>query len=110
MSRGRTFFPNQEFCLPGYNTMEVNRIFGGIYRLQSSACYLLYAGFLLGLLFDPDDGNDMFLRNVGSLPMDYIKSQKIKFFITTAVRTSIPTFFPNVGTSQPNYTASHPII
>jgi hypothetical protein len=32
--------------------------------LQSaSACYLLHAGFLLGLFFDPEDGNDMFLQN-----------------------------------------------
>jgi hypothetical protein len=28
---------------------------------QSSACYLLQAGFLLGLFFDPEDGGDMFL-------------------------------------------------
>jgi hypothetical protein len=25
------------------------------------ACYLLNAGFLLGSLFDPEDGGDMFL-------------------------------------------------
>jgi hypothetical protein len=25
----------------------------------------LHVGFLLGLLFDPDDGSDMFLPNVG---------------------------------------------
>jgi hypothetical protein len=27
--------------------------------------YLLHAGFLLGLFFDPGDGGDMFRRNVG---------------------------------------------
>jgi hypothetical protein len=29
-----------------------------------SACYLLFASFLLGLFFDPEDGGDIFLRNV----------------------------------------------
>jgi hypothetical protein len=29
------------------------------------------AGFLLGLSFDPEDGGDMFLRNVGWLSRDY---------------------------------------
>jgi hypothetical protein len=29
--------------------------------LQSSACYLLHAGFFLGLFIDPEDGDDMFL-------------------------------------------------
>jgi hypothetical protein len=28
--------------------------------LKSSACYLLYADFLLGLFFNPKDGSDMF--------------------------------------------------
>jgi hypothetical protein len=29
------------------------------------------AGFLLGLFFDPEDGGDMFLRNVDSFSTDY---------------------------------------
>jgi hypothetical protein len=28
-----------------------------------SACYLLCAGFSLGVFFDPEDGGDMFFRN-----------------------------------------------
>jgi hypothetical protein len=31
------------------------------------ACYMLHAGFLLGLFFDLEDRGDMFLRNVGCL-------------------------------------------
>jgi hypothetical protein len=33
-------------------------------RQAELGCYLLHAGFLLGLFFDPEDGGDMFLRNV----------------------------------------------
>jgi hypothetical protein len=31
----------------------------------------LHAGFLLGLFFDPEDGDDMFLRNFRRLSADY---------------------------------------
>jgi hypothetical protein len=30
-----------------------------------------HAGFLLGLVFDPEDGGDMLMRNVGCLSTDY---------------------------------------
>jgi hypothetical protein len=31
---------------------------------KSGACYLLHSDFLLNLLFDPEDGNNIFLRTV----------------------------------------------
>jgi hypothetical protein len=33
--------------------------------MKPIACYLLHFDFLLGLFFDPENGGDMFLRNVG---------------------------------------------
>jgi hypothetical protein len=36
---------------------------------QNFAHYLLHAGCLPGLFFEPEDGGDMFLRNVGWLSM-----------------------------------------
>jgi hypothetical protein len=30
----------------------------------SSACYLLHADFMLGMFFDPEDGGDVFFRDV----------------------------------------------
>jgi hypothetical protein len=42
------------------------------FREQGSfACCVLHAGFLLGLLFNPEDGGDMFLPDVGWLSTDY---------------------------------------
>jgi hypothetical protein len=38
---------------------------------QSSICCPLHIGFLLTLLFEPEDGGDMLLRNVGWLSTDY---------------------------------------
>jgi hypothetical protein len=35
------------------------------------ASYVLHAGFLLGLFFDPDKGGEVFLRNFGPLSTDY---------------------------------------
>jgi hypothetical protein len=40
---------------------------------ESSACYLLHAIFLRGLVFDPEDGGDMFLRNFGYILKDYME-------------------------------------
>jgi hypothetical protein len=47
--------------------LKVNRRFGGTYRLhlQALLATCFYTGFLLGLYFDPEDGGDMFVRNVG---------------------------------------------
>jgi hypothetical protein len=36
-----------------------------------SVGYLLQAGFLLGLSFNPENGSGMFLRSVDSLSTDY---------------------------------------
>jgi hypothetical protein len=39
-------------------------------HLAYCACYLLHVAFILGLSFDPEDGGDMFLRNIGWLSTD----------------------------------------
>jgi hypothetical protein len=50
---------NPIFCdITPCSPLKFNRRFGG------SACYLIHAGFLLGLFFDPENGSDIFLRNV----------------------------------------------
>jgi hypothetical protein len=49
---------------------ENNRRFGGIYRLHFLRCAgsLIFARFLHGLLFDHEDGDDVFLQNAGLFP------------------------------------------
>jgi hypothetical protein len=39
---------------------------------SKTVCCRYQPGFLLGLLFNPEGGGDMFLRNVGSLSADYM--------------------------------------
>jgi hypothetical protein len=49
---------------------------------------MLHAGFLFSLVFDLEDGGDMFLRKCSGL--HGVISQKIEPFVSTAVRTSHP--------------------
>jgi hypothetical protein len=53
----------EEFCLLciPLNIIDVSEL----------SLYLLYASFMLVFFFDPEDGDDMFLRNVGWLSTDY---------------------------------------
>jgi hypothetical protein len=61
--------------IPPCSPFTVNRSFGGGYRLhfqcQSQLATCFHAGFLLSLLFEPEDHGDMFLRNVGWLSAEY---------------------------------------
>jgi hypothetical protein len=62
-------------------------------RRKSSAGYLHHAAFLLGLFFNPQEEDSMFLRN----PLFYnglygVISRKLDLFIITAVRTPNLTF------------------
>jgi hypothetical protein len=50
---------------------------------------MLHPGFLLGLFFDPEEGSDIFLRNVGRLSTDYTALYPVtEIFLTTALRNS----------------------
>jgi hypothetical protein len=58
--------------------LKVNRRFGGKYLLNNQARRLNQArnqdaaSTWLGFFFDPEDGSDMIIRNVGSLSTDYM--------------------------------------
>jgi hypothetical protein len=65
--------------------------------------YLLHAGFLLVLFFNPKEGGNMLLLNVGWLSTDNTAflSQEAELFITTAVNTSKIFIITAVNTSNP---------
>jgi hypothetical protein len=44
---------------------NIGVLWAGLSLLPASAC------FLLDLFFDPEDGGEMFLQNIGWLSMDY---------------------------------------
>jgi hypothetical protein len=76
--------------------VKVNRSLSGTRRLHlqsSSTLCLFHAGLLLGLLFNAEDGGDMFLRNIGWLSTNYngIISQKTELFTIITLGTTNPT-------------------
>jgi hypothetical protein len=54
---------------------------------KSSACYLLYAGFLLGSLFDPEDMYVPPKRRLNFTGLDDVISQNIGLSMITAAIT-----------------------
>jgi hypothetical protein len=43
--------------------MNISALSSGFKNNPFATCF--HAGFLLGVFFDPEDGSDMFLRNIG---------------------------------------------
>jgi hypothetical protein len=60
--------------------------------------------FLVRLIFDPDNGGDMLLRNIGSHTGYTAIYHMNATFITTAVTTSNPTTITTVGGTRPTGT------
>jgi hypothetical protein len=73
---GRVEFEILTVVTEEYSLMKVQRdITASIFKSQSGlACQLLFACYLLGLLFDPEDGGSVFLQNVSELIPDYTVS------------------------------------
>jgi hypothetical protein len=73
-------------CIPA----EVPWCFRGMYCLhlhgQSKASCLLLDGCLLELLFAPEDGGSMFLRNISKLLLDYTASHTERYYSSVFIK------------------------
>jgi hypothetical protein len=63
--------PTSCLAVPPPPCFYINPIFLEAY---CTAYYMLHSGFFVSVFFDPEDGSDIFLRNVGWLSTDYTTS------------------------------------
>jgi hypothetical protein len=86
---------------------------GGYEVISFSACFLLYAGLLLGVLFDLEDGREMFFQNVGWLSVEcrvlHPKRQNAMKSICNEVLRSLNILF-QTGFSLKTLPGTHPMI
>jgi hypothetical protein len=76
---------NMKYIYVGFEvlTAVVVNIYSLWYITRCSACYVLHAGFLPGLFFDPEDGYDMFFpkRRLTFNGLHGVISNKIELFM-----------------------------
>jgi hypothetical protein len=70
---------------------------------------LFHSGFLLGLFFYPEDGGDMFLRNVGKLSSDYLLHAGFFLGLFFDPEVGSDMFLRNAGRVSTDHTALCPI-
>jgi hypothetical protein len=61
--------------------------------LAWSACCLLHAGFLLVLFFSPEDGCNIFIRNVGLLSAYYTTLYPRRYYSSSFISLHSPLLF-----------------